>query len=320
MENSEAIFQGIVGNSPAMRLLFDEMEQIAPIEIPVIIYGESGTGKELVARAVHALSRRREGPFIPVNTGAIATELVASELFGHEKGAFTGASSMQPGHFDAAAGGSLFLDEIGTMDEATQVTLLRVLETGRYQRLGGSKFLESDVRIIAATNADLRISIKNGEFREDLFHRFNVFPLRIPPLRERPEDIPALLDYFSAKYCGEFSLDPPRFSRKAIELLKLSSWTGNVREFENTVMRLLITNQSRLIRPGDLPERIQRESGDRGGQPAVEVPVGSTLAESEALLIRATLSACRGNKKRTAETLGISRKALYGKLEKYGIS
>lgn len=317
MEKKQSEFRGIVGSSPPMLKLFEEIRQVAPIDIPVLISGESGTGKELVARAVHTLSDRKKGPFIPVNTGAIASELVASELFGHERGAFTGATGKQAGKFEIASGGTLFLDEIGTMDPTTQVTLLRVLETGRFQRLGGRETIDADVRILAATNEDLSRSIRAGSFREDLFHRFNVFSLHIPPLRERPADIPMLLRYFSRKYCREFSLSPPRFTKAAIQQLMNYPWSGNVREFENTLMRLLITQESQDIDVEDLPEEI-RISGGKSGE-SVAINVGESLAHAERKLIQATLRHAQGNKKRSAEILGISRKALYGKIKRHNI-
>ncbi len=310
-------FQGIVGRSRGMQELFQRIDQVAPIDIPVLIVGESGTGKELVATAVHNLSHRRNSPFIPVNTGAISPELIMSELFGHEKGAFTGATTKHAGKFEQAEGGTLFLDEIGTMDQATQVALLRVLETRTYQRVGGQSSIDAHIRLIAATNQDLRKAINGGVFREDLFHRFNVFPLTIPPLRDRTGDIPLLLEHFSEKYCEEFSLTKPDLTKSAIELLKSYPWPGNVREFENVVMRLIITADGNCIDDEDLPPEIRNESP--GAEQGETLYAGMSLEDGERKLIQLTVKATKGNKKAASEMLGISRKALYNKLKKYSL-
>ncbi len=262
-----------------MLQLFEKIKQVAPLDIPILIFGESGTGKELTARAIHKLSKRSLQPFVPVNTGAISPDLIVSELFGHEKGSFTGALTRGLGKFELAQEGSLFLDEIGTMNSATQIALLRVLETGRFQRLGGQSLLTSNARIIAATNENLLNRINEGSFREDLYHRLNVFPLRIPPLRERIEDIPVLLDFFVQKYCKEFSLRQPHFTKSAIEKLKTGQWTGNVREFENTVLRLLVTRAGGRIGPDNIP-------GDNtDSNPAetqnITIEIGTNLRDSE---------------------------------------
>ncbi len=313
MKQSDSAFEQIITCSSSMLELFEHVRRVAPIDIPVLISGESGTGKELFAKAIHNLSLRKTEPFIPVNTGAISPELIVSELFGHEKGAYTGAHSRGMGKFEMAGKGTLFLDEIGTMNMNTQVALLRVLETGKYQRVGAQTIQESSARIIAATNTDLADSIQNGTFREDLFHRLNVFPIIIPPLRERADDIPLLIEYFVRKYCDEFSMEPPSFSKSAVEVLKAFSWKGNVRELENMVMRLIINQSGTRIDTDDLPEEVNDGSETPPG--TVSIEIGTSLQEAEKEILLETLHFTRGNKKKAAEILDISRKAFYNKLK-----
>src|SRR5262249_33390873 len=224
------VFEGMVGGSRRMREVFTRIDRVAATMAPVLIVGESGTGKELVARAIHNRSRRRTGPFVPVHTGAIPRELIGSELFGHEKGSFTGAFAAAEGKFEAAAGGTVFLDEVGTMDAAVQVSLLRVLETYRFTRVGGRKELEADVRIVAATNKDLLDLVDDGIFREDLYYRLNVFTITLPPLRDRGEDILPIADRFLAKYAKRYGTPARRLSEGAIERLLAHDWPGNARD------------------------------------------------------------------------------------------
>jgi len=229
------VFEGMVGGSRRMREVFSRIDRVAGTMAPVLIVGESGTGKELVARAIHNRSRRRNGPFVPVHTGAIPRELIGSELFGHEKGSFTGAFSSAEGKFEAAAGGTVFLDEVGTMDSAVQVSLLRVLETYRFTRVGGRKEIDADVRIVAATNKDLLDLVDEGVFREDLYYRLNVFTVTLPPLRERGEDIPPIAERFLVKYARRYGTSARRLSSGAIERLMAHEWPGNVRELRNVM-------------------------------------------------------------------------------------
>jgi two-component system, NtrC family, response regulator AtoC len=313
MEESASAFEHIITRNSSMIELFEHVRRVAPIDIPVLLTGESGTGKELFAKAIHRLSHRKTEPFIPVNTGAISPELIISELFGHEKGSYTGAHSRGIGKFEMAGKGTLFLDEIGTMNTNTQVALLRILETGKFQRVGAQTMQDSFARIIAATNTDLADSINNGTFREDLFHRLNVFPVVIPPLRERADDIPLLIDYFTQKYCKEFSMKPPAFSKSAIEVLKAYPWKGNVRELENMVMRLIVNQSGKRIDAGGLPEEIQE--GSEALPDSINIEIGTTLEDAELEILQETLHYTRGNKKKAAEILDISRKAFYNKLK-----
>ncbi len=313
MKQSDAAFEHIITRNSSMIELFDYVRRVAPIDIPVLLSGESGTGKELFAKAIHNLSHRKNEPFIPINTGSISPDLIVSELFGHEKGAYTGAHTRSMGKFEMAGKGTLFLDEIGTMNLDTQVALLRVLETGKFQSVGAQTIKESSARIIAATNADLSESILNGTFREDLFHRLNVFPVIIPPLRERSEDIPFLVEHFTQKYCEEFSMEPPAFSNSAIELMKAFPWKGNVRELENMVMRIIINQSGTRVDVDDLPEEIADASGAVPG--SVTIEIGTSLQEAELEFLQETLHYTKGNKKKAAEILEISRKAFYNKLK-----
>lgn len=308
-------FDKLGGESSAMRKVYELIEQIAGIDLSILITGESGTGKDLVAQSIHKRSPRANGPFVAVNTGAIAKELIASELFGHERGAFTGAADRQRGKFELAGGGTLFLDEVSTMDVNTQVSLLRVLESRQFQRVGGEKYIRCDTRVIAASNEDLRRAVKEGHFREDLFHRLNVFRIELPPLRERDDDVVLLADYFLERYGTEFNRPVDGFEGEAMELLRAYSWPGNVRELENAVMRAAITAQSEKIRPEDLPDIIRKEAGPT----KVVLRVGSSLDDAERALIAETVKRVGGNKSEAAKILGISRKALYNKLKEYDL-
>jgi len=260
------VFEGMVGGSRRMREVFTRIDRVAATMAPVLIVGESGTGKELVARGIHNRSRRRNGPFVPVHTGAIPRELIGSELFGHEKGSFTGAFSAAEGKFEAAAGGTVFLDEVGTMDAAVQVSLLRVLETYRFTRVGGRKELEADVRIVAATNKDLLDLVDDNVFREDLYYRLNVFTITLPPLRDRGEDILPIAERFLLKFAKRYGTPARRLSDGAIERLLTHDWPGNVRELRNVVEQTALFASSEVVSADDVQlgqGRIERRSARR---------------------------------------------------------
>jgi DNA-binding NtrC family response regulator len=297
-----------------MKKVFSEIEQIAPLDVTVLITGESGTGKDLVAQNIHKMSGRRGGPFVAVNTGAIAPELISSELFGHEKGSFTGAMNRKKGKFEIAEGGTLFLDEVSTMSANTQISLLRVLESKEYQRVGGERFLHSDVRLIAATNENLPAAIKNKKFRADLYHRLNVFSISLPPLRKRGKDILLLANHFLKQYCEEFGKKSSRLSKDAENILLNYLWPGNVRELQNTMIRLAVTAAEEEIKKEDLPEIIVDNSTDSN---ILLIEVGSPIEVVERRLIEATLKKVNGRKNEAADILGISRKALYNKIQTY---
>ncbi|MEJ7730387.1 MAG: sigma-54 dependent transcriptional regulator [Polyangiaceae bacterium] len=266
-------FEGMVGVAPVMRQVFDRIERVARTMAPVLVLGESGTGKELVSRAVHRRSGRAAGPFVPVHTGAIPRELIASELFGHEKGSFTGAFSAAEGKFEAAAGGSIFLDEVGTMDEAVQVSLLRVLETYRFTRVGGRKELEADVRVIAATNKDLLDLVDDHQFREDLYYRLNVFTILIPPLRERREDILPIAQRYLRKFAARYATPARRFSDAAVARLNAYDWPGNVRELRNAIEQTAVFAGAEVVEPDALQlggGRIERRGRARASSVGIE--------------------------------------------------
>jgi len=405
------VFEGMVGSSARMREVFARMQRVAPTGAPVLIVGESGTGKELVARGLHNRSRRSQGPFVPIHTGAIPRELVASELFGHEKGAFTGALSSSEGKFEAASGGTIFLDEVGTMDLSTQISLLRVLETYRFTRVGASKEREADVRVLAATNRDLLDLVEENQFREDLYYRLNVFTIPLPPLRERAEDIVPIAERFLRFFAKRYGTSARCLSDRALERLLAYAWPGNVRELRNVMEQTAVFAQREVVGadevqfistripsasarsgrseprasseaaapsrparpplPAAIPEPATASSEDEreedepdsvgSEQPVVlsalpetpasapgesappgseaaspsahqrkgpaspddhplvlRIPVGTTLAEAERLLIIKTLEVAEGNKQRAARILGISRRGLYTKLASYG--
>lgn len=309
-------FDNIVGRSPAIRRVFRQIRQISRYDVLVLITGESGTGKDLVADAIHRHSPRAQGPYYPVNMGAIPKDLIASTLFGHDKGAFTGAGEARAGMFESAHGGTLFLDEISTMDELTQVSLLRVIETGKYQRVGGTKFLQSDARIIAATNVDLERMAREGSFRADLYHRLNVFHISLPPLRKRGKDVLLLTREFLRRYSEEFGKNVTGISAEAQKLIGSYLWPGNVRELENVVMRAVITADGDTLTPDLLKSEVQSSDLQPG---TVVLEVGTTLEEAEKQLITRTLEEVDGNKGEAARLLGISRKGIYNKVKKYGI-
>ena len=299
----------IVAESRAMKEVISMVRRVAPTPWTVLIWGETGTGKELIARLVHLLSERRDAPFVEVNCATIPENLFESELFGHEKGAFTGASSKRTGIFEAADGGSIFLDEIGELPLQLQPKLLRALQEKKISRVGSNQDIEIDVRVIAATNRDLRQMVEEGRFREDLFFRLNVFEITIPPLRMRREDIPKLAEFFKEKY----ALRPVEFSKEALDLLVKYPYPGNVRELEHIIQRTVTLARSNLIRPSDLPPEVTRGPVDQHG------PLKERLERMEREMILSALERTDWIQTRAAEELGISERVLRYKMEKLGI-
>ncbi len=319
--DSEGI--NMVGNSPALLQIFQQIREVAKHEkSTVLITGDSGTGKELVAQAIHNLSPRSEQPFIEINCGSLPFNLLETELFGHERGAFTDAKNRKIGLFEEADRGSVFLDEIGEMDLNLQVKLLRVLEDRKIRRLGGNRNIDINVRIIAATNADLKGALERKEFREDLFYRLNVFPIHIPPLRERREDIPILLEYFLQRFSKEFNKTMRGFSREAIELVGRYHWPGNVRELRNVVERICIMHNVEQILPEHLPREIWGEVPQSQLPFDCEIPpegivLDEVVAQLEKELVGKAFKICGGNVAKTARVLNVPRGTLRYKLEKY---
>jgi two-component system response regulator HydG len=309
-----AEFSGIIGKDPKMQLIYKLIEDIAPTDATGLIQGESGTGKELVARAIHRLSTRRNKPFVVINCSAYPATLLESELFGHEKGAFTGAIRQKAGRFEQAHGGTVFLDEIGEIAPSAQIKLLRVLQTQKFERLGGEKTLTVDVRIIAATNKDLLQEVKKGLFREDLYYRLNVIPIQLPPLLERRNDIPLLARHFLHLFASEQGKKIEQFSPEAMRLLLDYSWPGNVRELENTVEHATVLAKGSRVEPSDLPAALYSAIS------ATDVGKSPTLVDHEKKLLQEVLEECGWNKKQAAKRLGISRSTLYEKLKKYQIT
>ena len=307
-------FGGMLGSSPAMQSLYEQIQRVAPTEATVFLIGESGTGKELAARTIHDLSRRRRQPFFPVNCGAISPNLIESEMFGHEKGSFTGADRQHKGYFERADGGTLFLDEITEMPIELQVKLLRALESGKFMRVGTHEEIESDVRVIAATNRKPEEAVAERKLREDLYHRLNVFPLPLPPLRERGKDI-GLLAQYVLDQLNTAASTRKSFAPAALEALEAQPWPGNVRELKNYVERAFILADTALDPPG--PATTAAAGSAAPPSPTVTVPVGVSLAEADRKLILATLEHCGGVKKWAAELLGVSLKTLYNRLEEY---
>ena len=298
----------LVGRSTPMRLLLEEARQVADSVASVLLTGESGTGKGVLARWLHRASPRREGKMITVNCGALPENLLESELFGHEAGAFTGAAGRRSGRFDLAQGGTLFLDEITEMSPALQVKLLRVLQDGEYERVGGTTTLRSDARIVAASNRDPERAVEEGRLRADLFYRLNVIRLHLPPLRDRPDDIPLLARHFAALHAQRNARDLQGLAPDAIEALSAGSWPGNVRELENAVERAVVLNRSGVIELADLPPSL------RAGAPApgaLSFPVGTPLKAVERRMIEATLRQVAGDKERAADLLGITSRTIY---------
>ncbi len=312
---SQKRISSIIGRSPEMKRIFDLIRRVAPTKASVLITGESGVGKELIADALHNLSPRADKPFIKVHCAALAESLLESELFGHEKGAFTGATGRKRGRFELAHEGTLFLDEIGEINQNVQIKILRVLQERTFERVGGEETLEVDVRVIAATNRDLKAEIEKGTFREDLYYRLNVVNIHVPPLRERKDDIPLLAGAFLREFSEENGKSLEGFDPKVRAAFFAYSWPGNVRELRNCVESAVVLARGSVVSLEDLPPGIREAQEDD----TVRIPSGSTLAEAEKILIRETLAAQGGNKSRTAEILGIGRKTLYQKLQEYGL-
>jgi transcriptional regulator with GAF, ATPase, and Fis domain len=315
-------FGRIVGASPAWRAILVHASKVAPTETTVLLTGESGTGKEVVARAIHRASARSAGPFVALNCAALPEQLLESELFGYEKGAFTGAYASRPGRLEQAAGGTLFLDEAGETSPLVQAKLLRVLEAREFQRLGGAKVLKADVRLVAATNRDLHAAIARGDFREDLFYRLSVFEIHLPPLRERPEDVLLLTERFLADLSKNVGRPAPGVSRDARELLLGYSWPGNVRELRNALERAVILSEGGLVQAEHLPIAVARNDASRvASAAAVELPPGGLdLDALEKTLVAQALERAKNNRSRAAKLLGLTRAQLYTRLERYGLA
>ncbi|WP_242339633.1 MULTISPECIES: sigma-54 dependent transcriptional regulator [Anaeromyxobacter] len=319
-ELSSGAVGGLLGNAPAFRAVLDTLRQAAPTSATVLLAGESGTGKELAARLVHDLSPRAAGPFVPINCAAIPESLLESELFGHEKGAFTGAAARKEGRFERAHGGTLFLDEVGEMSPSVQVKLLRFLQDGVLERVGGTEPLRVDVRVVAATNKDLAAEVKAGRFREDLFYRLDVVSVRLPSLRERREDVMLLAGAFLRRFAEANAKPISGFSPAAVAAIERYAWPGNVRELLHAVERGVILTRGEAVELGDLPEAVRAAAGPAGAPAAapatLAVPLGTTLDEIERLVIRRTLEHTRGDKNLAAQLLGIAARTIYRKLDR----
>jgi len=301
----------IIGASPAMRRVLELVEAVSGTDATVLIRGESGTGKELVARAIHNQSPRRYNPMVVVNCGALAEGVLESELFGHEKGAFTGAQYRHKGKFEMADGGTIFLDEIGAITKKVQVELLRVLEDKVVTRVGGQTPIPVDFRVVAATNQNLEVMVETGDFREDLFWRLNVFTIEIPPLRQRPGDVPLLAEHFLGQFCLSMNRRASTITPEAIEVLSTYSWPGNVRELENAIERAIVVGKECVVHSEDLPVRV-RGGEERGA-------AGSSLADVERDHIQSMLEGMDWNISKAADALGVDRGTLYNKIKKYGL-
>ena len=312
LEKSTSI-ENIIGNSSAIRKVFDEIKKVAPTKATVLITGESGVGKELVANAIHNFSQRRNKPFIKVHCAALAESLLESELFGHEKGAFTGAIERKRGRFELSNKGSIFLDEIGEINQNIQVKLLRVLQEKQIERVGSSEPIDVDTRVIAATNKDLEKEMKEGRFREDLYYRLNVVHIFIPPLRERREDIPLLVDHFVKEFEAENGKVISSIEPKARNAIYNYDWPGNIRQLRNCIESAVVMTSDNILHFEDLPFK------EKGETEVIKIPIGSTMENAEKEIIIKTLNHENNNKKRASDILGIGRKTLYRKLKEYNI-
>jgi DNA-binding NtrC family response regulator len=306
-------FKSIIGSTANMRAVFDTISRAAPTKASILITGESGVGKELVADAIHDLSPRLDQPFIKVHCAALSDTLLESELFGHEKGAFTGAITRRRGRFELASGGTLFLDEIGEIDQNIQIKLLRVLQEKKFERVGGEQTVETDVRIVAATNKDLKAEIEKGSFREDLYFRLNVVNIHVPPLRERKDDIPLLAAAFLREFSAENGKKIDGIHEKARSRLYAYDWPGNIRELRNCIESAVVMCQSQVITVDDLPPVLRNSADDEW----IHIKLGLTMDECEKIIIQDTLSWHHGNKSKAASMLNIGRKTLLRKLADY---
>ena len=305
-------FKNIVGRNPAMVKIFELIRHIAPYDSSVLIIGESGTGKELIANAIHYHSPRASLPFVKVSCASLSAGIIESELFGHERGSFTGAITSRKGRFELAHLGTLFLDEVEDIPSATQTKLLRVLQEGEFERVGGNKTIKVNLRIIAASNRDLQEAVKEGTFREDLFYRLNVVNIKLPPLRERREDIPFLIHFFVEKYNQKHHMKVKGLSRRAMNLLSDYEWSGNVRELENTIESIMVVNSPEVIDLSHLPQEI-RDYRETPG--VITIKIGTPLEEVERELLVQTLKSTKGNKRKAAKLLGINVRTIHRKIE-----
>ncbi|MFT3841920.1 MAG: sigma-54 dependent transcriptional regulator [Myxococcaceae bacterium] len=304
--------RSMVGQSPAFRAFQDTLRQAAPSSATVLLIGQSGTGKELAARSIHEMSGRAKGPFVAVNCAALPESILEAELFGVEKGAFTGAVARREGRFERASGGTLFLDEVGEMTPSAQVKLLRVLQEGELERLGGTSTIKVDVRVVAATNKDLPKEVAEGRFREDLYFRLNVVEVRIPDLASRREDVPLLADHFLQRYCAKNKKPLKGFSPAAAEVMENYAWPGNVRELEHAIERAVVLSRGDIIDVGDLPETVRK--GPIGSASQIVIPIGTPMEEIERRVIHETLRHTKGDKNLAARLLGIAARTIYRKL------
>jgi transcriptional regulator with PAS, ATPase and Fis domain len=310
-DTKKNMFDGIVGSNKLMKDLQWKIELAAENNITVLITGESGTGKELVARSIHKNSDNCENPFIPINMGVISKDIASNEFFGHEKGSFTGATNFKDGVFDAAKGGTLFLDEISCLNLNTQSALLRILENKEFRRVGGKKTIKTDARIIAATNVNLRDAVNQGTFRKDLYYRLEVFSIAVPPLRNRWDDIPLLVDHFINLFNKEMGLNIQKVTSDALECLIRYEWPGNVRELKNVIQQAMLLSNNKVITKDHLSQNVISENVLGWNQ---NLPMGLSLKEVEKRYIVKTLKWVKGNKVKAANALGISRRALYNKI------
>ncbi len=304
----------LIGRSTAMQRIHSTIELVADSHTPVLITGESGTGKEIVARLIHQKSPRADRPFLAINCAALPKEIFENELFGHEHGAFTGATGKKQGYLEMANGGTIFFDELAEMNPDIQAKLLRVLETKSFRRLGGREEIRVDVRTLAATNKDIPSAVETGELRTDLYYRFSVIEIHLPPLRERKEDIPLLIDDFIEHFCSVHGRPKMRLSEESYQAIMRYDWPGNIRELKNLTERTVIMCQSQAITPDVLPEHIK---GAAAHQNSVTVPRGTPLREAEKMVVLQTLVSVSNNKSKAAKILGLSRKGLHNKLRSY---
>lgn len=320
---SQEIFQNIIGRGPAMQKIFRIVEKVAESDTTIMLNGETGTGKGLIARAIHLASGRRDKPFVQINCGATPEGLLESEFFGYRRGAFTGATADKPGKFEMAKGGTIFLDEIGDMSADLQVKVLRVLEEGEFERVGGNETIKTDARFIAATHRDLEEEVQKRNFREDLFYRLYVIPIMLPTLKERKGDIPYLVTYFLEEFSQKKEEVPTKVSDEAMKILVNYSWPGNVRELRNLIERLVVLNEGEAIFPEDLPEKLRTEGGQ---QTRPKVPVDSegisfntAVSEFEKALIISALEKTNWVKNKAAKLLKIKRTTLVEKIKRYNL-